>query len=149
MLVIEDDRLARESLADALREDGFEVAIAEDGLAGLQRLHAGYVPRVILLDVYMPRLDGESFLRAIRADPRYADLPVITVTAAEEPPQGDVLAHMHKPFDMEDLLAIVRSLCEPTVGAPPAIDEPEWKAGGAPGSADLRRSLQGRESGSE
>lgn len=128
VLVIEDDRLAREQLADALREDGLEVATAEDGLAGLQRLHAGWVPRVILLDVYMPRLDGESFLRAIRADPRYADLPVITVTAAENPPHGDVLAHVHKPFDMEDLLAIVRSLCEPLTAAPPATGKPGWSA---------------------
>jgi two-component system chemotaxis response regulator CheY len=115
VLVIEDDRLAREALSEALRAAGLEVATAEDGLAGLDLLEAGWVPAVVLLDLYMPRLDGESFLKTLRADERWAHLPVITVTATESGAPPDVLAHVHKPFDVAELVEIVLSLCE---GAP-------------------------------
>jgi CheY-like chemotaxis protein len=116
VLVIEDDQLAREALSDALRAAGLDVAVAEDGVAGLERLRAGWDPAVVLLDLFMPRLDGESFLRTVRADPRWARLPVITVTATEAGPPPDVLAHVHKPFDVQELVEIVCSLCEADPG---------------------------------
>jgi CheY-like chemotaxis protein len=112
ILVIEDDLSVREALASAMTEEGLRVDVAADGMDGLRRLRTGDRPAVILLDLRMPRLGGEDFLVALRADQRYADIPVISMTAGSNAPDGDaVVAHLRKPFDLDDLLGIVRSLC--------------------------------------
>jgi two-component system chemotaxis response regulator CheY len=113
VLVIEDDADVRSALADALAGAGVLPVVAVDGLDGLERLRAGPPPSAILLDLRMPRLGGAEFLRAMRADPRYEHVPVITMTAGSEPTDDhEVVAHLHKPFDLEDLLQIVLSLSE-------------------------------------
>jgi CheY-like chemotaxis protein len=113
ILVIEDDADVRDALAEALSDAGLRVDVAVDGMEGLARLRSGARPAVILLDLRMPRLGGEEFLRVMRADPRYEHVPVITMTAGVDPTNGhDVLAHLHKPFDLDDLLQIVLSLTE-------------------------------------
>jgi len=110
-LIIEDDADVREALALALEDAGVAVEVAVDGADGLARLRAGPPPAVILLDLRMPRLGGEEFLHEMRADPRYEHVPVITMTAgADATDDPEVLAHLHKPFDLEDLLQIVLSL---------------------------------------
>ncbi len=112
VMVIEDDADVRGAIAEALQDAGADVVVAEDGQAGIERLRAGTVPQVILLDLRMPRLDGEGFLREMRADPRFEHVPVITMTAGLDVPDRDaVVAHLHKPFDLDDLLQIVLSLC--------------------------------------
>jgi DNA-binding response OmpR family regulator len=108
ILIIEDDPDVREALADALRASGLAVDVAEDGIAGLDCLRAGPVPSLILLDLRLPRLCGEEFLATMRDDEEYAHVPVITMTAGEDPADGaDVVAHLHKPFDFQGLLQIV------------------------------------------
>ena len=111
ILIIEDDADVREALALALADAGVAVEVAVDGMDGLARLRAGPPPSVILLDLRMPRLGGEEFLREMRADPRHEHVPVITMTAGADPADDpEVLAHLHKPFDLESLLQIVLSL---------------------------------------
>lgn len=113
VLIIEDDADVRDALADALAGAGITAVVAEDGFDGLARLREGARPRVILLDLRMPRLGGEEFLRAMRADPCHENVSVITMTAGMEPAEGEeVLAHLQKPFDLDDLLRIVQSLFE-------------------------------------
>ena len=113
ILIIEDDALVRTALAEAMRGPGVEVVVAADGLEGLERLHGGPRPAVILLDLRMPRLGGEEFLRVMRADRRYEDLPVITMTAGAGSAGGaDVVARLQKPLDFEGLREIVASLFE-------------------------------------
>jgi CheY-like chemotaxis protein len=113
ILIIEDDRDVREALAEAVTEAGVRADIAEDGIVGLERLRAGPRPSVILLDMRMPRLGGEAFLKQLRDDPEYESVPVITMTAGIDiPDRSAVVAHLRKPFDLEDLLGIVLSLCE-------------------------------------
>jgi DNA-binding response OmpR family regulator len=116
ILVIEDDADVREALAEAMRAAGFAVDVAVDGADGLVRLRGGPPPSLILLDLRMPRLCGAEFLRAMRDDEAHARVPVITMTAGGDRRQDGVLAHLHKPFDLDDLLEIVRSV----VGAPAA-----------------------------
>jgi CheY-like chemotaxis protein len=111
ILVIEDDPDVREALAEALRDAGLAVDVAVDGLEGLDRLAQEPVPCLILLDLRLPRLCGEQFLRAMRDDEAYAHVPVITMTAGSGPTDdADVVAHLHKPFDLHDLLDIVLSV---------------------------------------
>ena len=113
ILIIEDDAVVRTALAEAMRGAGVEVVVAEDGLDGLKRLHSGPRPAVILLDLRMPRLGGEEFLRVMRADPRYEHIPVITMTAGGASAGGDdVVARLQKPVDFEGLREIVESLFE-------------------------------------
>ena len=87
--------------------------VAEDGLDGLERLRKGPRPAVILLDLRLPRLGGEGFLDALRSDPRFEQIPVITMTAGVDwLAGGEIVARLNKPFDFEDLRRIVESLFE-------------------------------------
>ncbi|GEP07411.1 response regulator [Methylobacterium oxalidis] len=83
VLVIDDDPATRDLLARFLQRDGFKVAAAPDGHAGLEQARA-LRPRVILLDVTMPRMDGWAVLRALRSDPEFGATPVIMVTVLDE-----------------------------------------------------------------
>lgn len=111
ILIIEDDADVREALGDALRDAGLAVDVAVDGMDGLDRIREGSPPSLVLLDLRMPRLCGEEFLRAIREDEAFEHVPVITMTAGLDPAESaDVVAHLHKPFDLHDLLEIVLSV---------------------------------------
>ena len=83
VLVIDDDAATRDLLARFLQRDGFQVVTAPDGRAGLEQARV-LRPRVILLDVTMPRMDGWSVLRALRADSELGATPVIMVTVLDE-----------------------------------------------------------------
>jgi CheY-like chemotaxis protein len=111
ILVVEDDADVRETLAEAMRRAGLVVDVAVDGVEGLERLQAGFVPALVLLDLRLPRLHGEELLRAMREDEELAHVPVITMTAGSDPTDdGDVVAHLRKPFELDDLLQIVLSV---------------------------------------
>jgi CheY-like chemotaxis protein len=115
ILIVEDDADVREALAVALEDEGLAVEVAADGPDGLARLSQGPPPSVILLDLRLRRLGGAAFLHAMRADPRHARVPVVAMTAGPE--AGDdpaVRAHLHKPFDLAELLRIVLPLARPT-----------------------------------
>ncbi len=107
VLLIEQDAAVRASLSTALTGRGAEVVVASDGEDGLARLACGEAPAVVLLGLHPPRRGGDAFMRAIRADPRYADVPVITMAGDGPHRRGPT------PFDVEDVLALVLSLCDP------------------------------------
>jgi signal transduction histidine kinase/ActR/RegA family two-component response regulator len=80
-LVVEDDADSRELLVRVLADVGCEVHQAEDGQAGLEACRAqGF--DIVFSDIRMPRLSGVELIRALRAEPATADLPVIAVTAS-------------------------------------------------------------------
>jgi len=79
ILLVDDDPNLLALLADQLREDGFEVATARDGAEALRRLSGGW-PDLLLVDMMMPRMDGLTLARAIKAR---ADLPVIVLSAID------------------------------------------------------------------
>jgi len=111
LLVIDDDRALRESLAEVLTEDGYGVQVAEDATAALSRL-ATLAPHVVLSDVRMPGLGGLELLRIIRE--RAPDVEVILMTAYDDMPT--VVAAMRegavdflvKPLDLHDLRRVLR-----------------------------------------
>ncbi|SFU34134.1 PAS domain S-box-containing protein [Methylobacterium sp. 174MFSha1.1] len=101
VLVIDDDPATRDLLARFLRRDGFTVATAPDGRAGLEEARR-LRPRVVLLDVTMPRMDGWAVLRALRADPDFGATPVIMVTVLDEQNLAFSLGatdYLHKPVE--------------------------------------------------
>ncbi|MCY2967177.1 MAG: response regulator [Planctomycetota bacterium] len=84
-LLVEDDPNERELLAGLLGMNGCDCATAADGIEALDYLASHERPDVVLLDMMMPRCDGPSTLRAIRSQPRLADLKVFCVSGT--PPQ--------------------------------------------------------------
>ncbi len=83
VLVIDDDQAQRDLVSRFLAREGFVARTAADGETGLQ-LARILKPKVILLDVMMPGMDGWSVLSALKADPGLADIPVVMITFVSE-----------------------------------------------------------------
>jgi two-component system cell cycle response regulator DivK len=82
LILIADDRpSSRELLRTVLERAGYDVIEAEDGEAALAQARS-HLPNLILLDMQMPRLDGYGVLEQLRAEPRFAQLPVLALTAS-------------------------------------------------------------------
>jgi DNA-binding response OmpR family regulator len=76
VLIVEDESVLREMYRDKLEHEGFEVIVASNGKEGLEMAIAKK-PRIILLDLMMPIMDGKMMLRRLRALPDFKKLPVI------------------------------------------------------------------------
>ena len=113
VLVVDDDRAIRESLARALELDGYEVELASDGAVALAAIRERR-PDVAVLDVMMPNIDGLTVCRVLRAE--RDRLPILMLTARTETPDRvaglDAGAddYLPKPFELDELLARLRAL---------------------------------------
>src|SRR5687767_15604543 len=112
VLIVEDDRQVRETVADYLESQGYEVAQAGDG-AAMRKALERRVPELVLLDVRLPGEDGLALARWLRA---HHEVAIIMVTAA-----GEVIDrvvglevgaddYIGKPFDLRELLARMKSV---------------------------------------
>jgi CheY-like chemotaxis protein len=114
ILVVDDNADARETLAVALQLEGFPVRTAENGREALD-MAAAVRPRLILLDLMMPVMDGWQVVGAMRADASLATVPIVIVSAATSaPPAG--IPFLRKPAAIEELLDIVRRGLTPVGG---------------------------------
>ncbi len=105
ILVIDDDPEACEIIQRYLVKDGFRVVTATSGQKGLQIAHEIH-PAAITLDVMMPEMDGWAVLRALKADPRLRNIPVIMLSMIEDRTRGYSLGavdYLTKPVDREQL----------------------------------------------
>ena len=118
VLVVEDDAALGDVIVSALRDEGLEARLARDGDEAM-RLVDTAEPSAIVLDLMMPKRDGFSVLRELRADGRITRLPVVVVTAifglsermyATELGAAD---YVTKPFELDDLVSRVRALVAP------------------------------------
>ncbi len=112
ILIIDDDHDIRDVVSMVLAAEGYDVETATDGVAGLDRLRVGARPSLILLDMMMPRLDGEGFLRAMRSDPNTADIPVVILTghpaARKKAAELGAAGCLAKPVELLDLLGAIQ-----------------------------------------
>jgi len=116
VLIVEDDEQIALVLEDSLRDEGYDVRCASNGREGLTLL-GRWTPHVILLDLMMPGMDGRSFRAAQRALPRpLADLPVIVLSGARDAraqaEQMAAAAAIAKPFELDEVLNTVESICQ-------------------------------------
>jgi CheY-like chemotaxis protein len=114
VLIVEDDADLREMMAQMLSLEGFQAAAVANGFEALKYLHDGHSkPDVILLDLMMPVMDGWEFRRKQQADPAFADVPVIVLSALDQSRAADVQAEafLKKPLDFDRLLQLVRQYC--------------------------------------
>ena len=115
ILVVDDEEFNLDNISFYLTEAGYDVAGAEDGAIALQRLRALERVDVIVLDRMMPNMDGMEFLKEIKADARFQDIPVVMQTAASAPEEvlegikAGVYYYLTKPYEEEMLLSIVSS----------------------------------------
>jgi CheY-like chemotaxis protein len=116
VLIIEDRDYLRQILTAVLQDYGYPtVGLASAALA-LERLHE-LKPRLVLLDMHMPGMDGREFLIRLRANPAWSDLPVLVISGFGETmlPSRDrrALAVLEKPFDNATLLSFVQQMIGP------------------------------------
>ena len=114
VLIVDDDPAIRALLVEALTDAGYETISACDGVAGLALAQSEH-PAVVLMDLMMPRLDGPSAIRALRADPRTALLRVIAMSAGtrlrERASEFDADSLLTKPFELDTLFNEIACQC--------------------------------------
>lgn len=117
ILVTDDDLGTRLSISHYLEMSGYSAITAEDGLEAL-KLVEKHQPHLLVTDVIMPQMDGYELVRRIRQQPLFRLLPVVFLTArttTQERIRGYQLGcdvYLPKPFDLDELGAIVRNLLE-------------------------------------
>ncbi len=116
ILVVDDDPDIRQLVAELLRLSGYESVTAASGAEAVEQLDVEPMPSLVLLDVQMPVLDGWDTLRAIRAEARFDDLPVVLCTVKSGPVDlalGWSLGcdgYVVKPFAIADLVDEVETV---------------------------------------
>jgi CheY-like chemotaxis protein len=111
-MVVDDDEDIRELLKVFLEAEGYGVTLAADGLEALQQIQTQKPPGLILLDLMMPQMDGEKFLKALGATP-FAEIPVIILsghTSAQDAASKLSATCLMKPVELNDLLSMVRTV---------------------------------------
>lgn len=117
VLIVENDDSLREGATELLEENGYDVLAAKDGVDGLamlQQIESGHLPDLILLDLWMPRMDGWQFKDAVKKVPAFAKIPIVVFTADRL--SEDVLSigaddYVVKPPDVDALLTTVAYFC--------------------------------------
>jgi CheY-like chemotaxis protein len=111
ILVVDDEPLIRDVVVDVLRDEGYEVVTADDGYAAVE-VFRHEAPRLVLMDVMMPRMDGHAAFRAMREHAQGEELCVILMSATVKPAHLDpgVTAFLRKPVDLDQLLELVARL---------------------------------------
>jgi CheY-like chemotaxis protein len=106
ILVVDDDEGSRQALADVLGDEGYEVIALDSAQAALDYLHSSPPPRLIVLDLMMPGMEGWDFRHEQKRDPKLAAIPVIGVSAAGK--LVDVEFSFRKPLRYDEFLKAVK-----------------------------------------
>jgi two-component system chemotaxis response regulator CheY len=108
ILIVDDSATVRKFVSVSLSMQGFAVIAACDGMDALEKLPSSQVDLVIT-DLNMPNMDGFEFIRALRENPQYAELPVIILTSLtdevsrEQGAKLGVNSYLVKPFSLEKI----------------------------------------------
>ena len=111
VLVVDDEPVIRDVVAEALREEGYAVTTARDGRMALDLL-AQQPPDLVVMDVMMPGMNGRDAFLAMRSRRDLPSVPVIMMSAAigTETLDPSISGFLPKPFDLDDLVVLVEQL---------------------------------------
>ena len=115
--MVEDDEDAREAMVALLQMKGYRAVPAGNGKEALDYLQKAPVPDLIILDLWMPVMDGWQFREEQIKDPRLAAVPVIVVTALSDRVDVDANEIIIKPVDIDRLLTSISHYCKPEPSA--------------------------------
>ena len=113
VLTVDDSRTMRDMLMLALKDAGYRVVQAEDGVHGLEVLQSER-PDIVITDINMPRMDGFGFIEGMRADPNHKATPVLVLTTESDAAkkqrarEAGATGWIVKPFDPAKLVDAVR-----------------------------------------
>jgi CheY-like chemotaxis protein len=110
IVLVEDDEGIRETMAALLEDEGYRVVQASNGEEGLARIRETADPCLVLLDLWMPVMNGWQMLEALRRDAALRHVPVVVISAAGDlPPPEGATAFLRKPIRLETLLESVEN----------------------------------------
>ncbi|MBV2235851.1 MAG: Hpt domain-containing protein [Sterolibacterium sp.] len=113
IMVVDDSLTVRKIVGRLLQREGYQVVTAKDGVDALDQLQ-DLLPAAMLVDIEMPRMDGFELTRNVRADARLQQVPIVMITSRiadkhrEHALALGVNAYLGKPYDDEELLALLR-----------------------------------------
>jgi UDP-3-O-[3-hydroxymyristoyl] N-acetylglucosamine deacetylase len=131
VLVVDDEASIRRSLEGVLKDEGFSVVLAEDGESAI-RILMNTRPALILLDIWMPGMDGLETLRKIKEI--HQDIPVVmisghaTISTAVAATRLGAMDFLEKPLDLSGTIQLVRRVLHQADAAAQASQEPRWEA---------------------
>jgi DNA-binding NarL/FixJ family response regulator len=117
LLLVDDEPGVRESVQAYLEDSGYQVQVASNAKDAWDMLQQNQ-PDLVISDLMMPQVDGYQFLQQLREDPRFVALPVVFLTARGMKSdritgyQAGCDAYLSKPFDPEELIAIVQNVLQ-------------------------------------
>lgn len=130
VLLVDDEPGLRDAVQAYLEDSGFRVDVASNAQDGLD-LARQKLPDLIITDIMMPQVDGYQFLKQLREEPQFKTLPVVFLTArgmTADRIQGynaGCDAYLSKPFDPDELVAIVTNLVDKQATLRASFDEDE------------------------
>ncbi|MFD4862500.1 ATP-binding protein, partial [Streptomyces atratus] len=134
ILIVDDDIRNVFALTHVLGRVGISVKYAENGREGLEVLDRTPDVSLVLMDIMMPEMDGYEMIAAIRRTPRFADLPVIALTAKAMPGDREKAIesgandYVPKPVDVDRLLSVICRLLDPQRTSPEPRPDPSDNA---------------------
>jgi len=116
ILIVDDSKTVRNLVAFIMKKEGFKVVTAEDGLDGLEKLYSSERIDLIISDINMPRMDGFTFIKSVREQDAYSDIPIVVLST--EGQEKDIQAglsiganmYMVKPAQPEKMVKNVKML---------------------------------------
>jgi DNA-binding response OmpR family regulator len=122
ILLVDDEPVIVEVVKKRLEVSGFDVVVATDGAEALQKAHTEE-PKLIILDVMLPKIDGYMVCGVLKKDNRTSKIPIVMLTARSQAEDEKISlecgadAYVKKPFDSQELLEKIRALI---VSRPPS-----------------------------
>jgi two-component system chemotaxis response regulator CheY len=116
ILIVDDSKTIRNLVAFIMKKEGFKVTMAEDGLDGLEKLYSADHIDLIISDINMPRMDGFTFIKTVREQEAYRDVPIVVLSTEgkeQDIQQGINLGanlYMVKPAQPDKMMKNVRML---------------------------------------
>ena len=116
ILIVDDSKTVRNLVAFIMKREGFRVTMAEDGMDGLEKLFSATDLDLIISDINMPRMDGFTFIKNVREQEAFRDIPIIVLST--EGQEADIQkgiglganVYMVKPAQPEKLVRNVKML---------------------------------------